>query len=363
LQDFSLPVFGAGTNYFPLYDRWADAYNVIIEFVHLQMARSLAAAGALASISPLTNQVWKRASSIIVFPNGLPAFSKACTAQLSSTQDLSNAQVVWDPGQASWNFLGQDPVFGTNYIFIPGSTGDGRTLQAEAVLPDGRRIFASTNFSVWDPVKGGTNFVNDANTIALYHFDATNNAFGDSTTNHFDLVRFATVALANNPYWMRNPTGLVARFRGAADYLEITNISDSFILPGAAATPLTIDARIYPRAWKTDGQFLVSLKQDPDTQWVLYYANNLTPDAPQLYANCCPMLSNAQMTGLLTLNTWHQLRVTFNTNGVSTAYIDGVLRTNVTFAPNYGRTSNWTLTLGHFDGDIDEVHISNTVRQ
>jgi hypothetical protein len=30
--------------------------------------------------------------------------------------------------------------------------------------------------------------------------------------------------------------------------------------------------------------------------------------------------------------------------------------------PNYGRTSNWTLHLGDFNGDLDEVRISNIVR-
>jgi hypothetical protein len=33
-----------------------------------------------------------------------------------------------------------------------------------------------------------------------------------------------------------------------------------------------------------------------------------------------------------------------------------------TVAPNYGRTSPWKLHLGDFDGDIDEVRISNVVR-
>src|SRR5205823_4109713 len=57
---------------------------------------------------------------------------------------------------------------------------------------------------------------------------------------------------------------------------------------------------------------------------------------------------------------WHQLKVTFDTNGITRAYIDGALRGSTNGPPAYG-AGNWTLTLGHFDGDIDEVRISNTV--
>jgi hypothetical protein len=364
LQTYAFPGYGNGTNFFPLYDRWADAYNVVIEFVHLQMARSLAAAGALATLSSLTNQVWRRTSATIGFPNGLPAFSKVCTAQLSSTQELASAQIVWDPGSAPWNFFGQNPAFGTNYTFMPAGVGEGRTLQAEAVLPDGRRVFASTNFAVWDPINGGTNYVSDTNTIALYHFDT--NLITDSSDHGYTLTAHGDVIRTNsNANWMRSPTGAVARFRSADDYLEITTIPDSAVLASIAA-PLTIEARVYPRAWTTDAggnaQFVISLKQDPDTQWVLYYAPQQTPDAPQLFASCCAVLSNTNLNTLLSLSTWHQLTIRLDTNGVTSAYIDGVLRATSANAPNYGRTSDWTLTLGHFDGDIDEVRISSVCR-
>ena len=74
------------------------------------------------------------------------------------------------------------------------------------------------------------------------------------------------------------------------------------------------------------------------------------------------MLSNSDLNNLLTLSTWHQLTIKLGTDGVTSAYIDGVLRATSANAPNYSRTSNWTLTLGHFDGDIDEVRISNVIR-
>ena len=75
---------------------------------------------------------------------------------------------------------------------------------------------------------------------------------------------------------------------------------------------------------------------------------------------------------LITLNTWHQLRVTvsppFSTNGVvvneTRVYVNGVAQTtNYPAAPNNNSSENWTLHLGDFDGDIDEVRISNIARE
>ncbi len=200
---------------FPLYDRWAETYNIHTEFVALQTARGLVSAAYLVNSAAIRTQAWSFATAGIDFPSGPPALATKCVARLVSTQDLSQARIMWDPGRASWNFLGQNPAVGTNFTFIPASVGDGRTLEAEALLPDGRRLFVVTNLFIFDPVRGGTNFlINDTNTIALYHFDATNSGkFPDATANHLDLTICGKAALATNTSWMRCPTGAVVRFR------------------------------------------------------------------------------------------------------------------------------------------------------
>ena len=346
---------------FALYDRWAETYNIHTEFVHLQTARGLAAAAYLVTSPSLRTQIWSSGSATITFPNGLPSLNSSNVAQLSSTQDLSQAQILWDPGR----LLGQEPAFGTNFTFVPATVGDSRTIQAEAVLPDGRRIFAVTNFSIWDPVGGDIEFTNDANTVALYHLNATNNnLFLDATTNHYDLTIYGRVDLATNATWMRSPTGSVARFFNAGGYL-FASIPSAQILPTNGAQ-LTIEARIYPRAYKGDGQNIISLwgtYSAPNySQFALYYQAGMSPDAPRVWANCCPMLDNSTWSQYVSLNTWHQLKITFDSSGVTKGYIDGTLRASTNNPVQYNVPNPWQLTLGNFDGDIDEVRISNIVR-
>ena len=367
MDPLCFPTVARGSNFFALYDRWAEVHNVTTEFVHPQTAQAFISAGYLVTSASLRTQMWQRASASIVFPNGFPAFSTKCVAQLSTTQDLSNAQIVWDSGSAPWNFLGQDPTFGTNFTFIPATVGDNHNLQAEAVLPDGRRVFVVTNFSVWDPVNGGTNFLNDTNTIALYHFDDTNNPFADASGNGYNLTKSGNVTLTNNANWMRSPTGYVARFQNPGDQLALQStqqIPDSVILPGNGPSPqhpLTIEARIYPRAYKGDGQQILGLFQDFDTQWnvYLYAAADLAPTG---VANTNKFFSPTQWNQFVALNTWNQVRITFDTNGLTSLYLNGTLRGTSTTAPHYERLNSWILTLGNFDGDIDEVRISNIVR-
>jgi len=364
MDPLCFPPIDRGSNFFALYDRWSEVHNVNTEFVHPQTAMAFIAAGYLVTSPSLKTQVWQRASGSIVFPNGVPTFGSRCVAQLTSTQDLSQAQIVWDPSPAAWDFLGQNPAFGTNFTFIPASVGDQRTLQAEAVLPDGRRIFVVTNFSVFDPIHGGTNFVNDTNTIALYHFDNTNAPFADSSGHGYTLTSHGNAMLTNNANWMMSPTGSVARFQNVGDYLEITNIPDSNVLAASSAL-LTIEARIYPRAYKDVDQALLlfTLDQDYDANWSIYYTPP-TPNFPQIEGPQASLLLNGtNWPQVITANTWHSLKITLDGAGTSRVYVDGTLQGSSSTAPNYGRSGNWTIRMGDFDGDIDEVRISNVLRQ
>ncbi len=134
-------------------------------------------------------------------------------------------------------------------------------------------------------------------------------------------------------------------------------------MPQSLATPLTIEARIYPRSYVSAGSavYLLWLHQDFDTEWSLYYASGAND--PQVFApQASPLLSVADWANYITANTWHSLKITVNTNGLSQLYIDGTPRGSSSVVPNYGRTNNWTLHMGDFDGDIDEVRISNALR-
>jgi hypothetical protein len=51
------------------------------------------------------------------------------------------------------------------------------------------------------------------------------------------------------------------------------------------------------------------------------------------------------------------LKVTFDSTGTTTVFVDDRPFTS-TAAPNMGRVNDWILTIGNFDGDVDEVRIS-----
>jgi hypothetical protein len=73
----------------------------------------------------------------------------------------------------------------------------------------------------------------------------------------------------------------------------------------------------------------------------------------------------------MTPNTWHKIKITVQlTTSLQTAttvtklYVDDQLAGNATSSTNPSpfKSDAWTLTLGDFVGDYDEVRISNTLR-
>jgi hypothetical protein len=63
----------------------------------------------------------------------------------------------------------------------------------------------------------------------------------------------------------------------------------------------------------------------------------------------------------MTPNTWHLVKITVDTTGFTTVYVDGNSAVSHATSPSYsGQT--WTLSMGDFVGCLDEVRISNTIR-
>lgn len=133
------PRDSVGNSPYPFYDRWTDTHNVTTEFVHLDQGRSLASLAYLAAQTSHKGQAWKSASGSI---NGLPATLAAgsqVTATLSASGvDLSAATIVWEAA-------GQPAAYGSTFTFTPNGNGE-QWVEAEAALPDGRRVFAVKNF-------------------------------------------------------------------------------------------------------------------------------------------------------------------------------------------------------------------------
>lgn len=139
LAALTFPRDSAGSAPYPFYDRWTDTHNVTTEFVHLDQGRSLASLAFLAAQTSYKGQVWKSGSGQI---DGLPAqlqAGKAVTATLTAVGlDLTAATIVWEAA-------GQPAAYGPAFTFTPTGHGE-QWVEAEAALPDGRRIFAVKNF-------------------------------------------------------------------------------------------------------------------------------------------------------------------------------------------------------------------------
>jgi hypothetical protein len=126
---------------YPFYDRWGDSFNLTQEFVTINQARALAYLAWLMAQTPLKDQKWKSGEARIT---GLPASGstgqKITVALSAPGLDLSHARIVWEGRD-------QIPALSAQFNFVPAHNG-ANWLEAEAQLPDGRRVFAVTNLVV-----------------------------------------------------------------------------------------------------------------------------------------------------------------------------------------------------------------------
>ena len=125
---------------YPFYDRWSDSFNLSQEFVIVNQARALAYLAWLMAQTPLKNQPWKSAPARIT---GLPDAAIVKTAYPLTLSvpglDLAPARIVWEAD-------GENPVLGQSFAFTPAVRG-AHWIEAEAQCPDGRRVFAMTNWT------------------------------------------------------------------------------------------------------------------------------------------------------------------------------------------------------------------------
>ena len=136
LGALSFPSDGQKNAPYPFYDRWGDAFNLTQEFVIVNQARALGYLAWLMAKGPLKNQRWKCASGEIKEAPSGPGTSSTSYMELSSPGlDLSSARIVWEAG-------GQEPVLSSK-LPLTRQVKAAPWVEAEAQLPDGRRVFAA----------------------------------------------------------------------------------------------------------------------------------------------------------------------------------------------------------------------------
>jgi hypothetical protein len=140
LRMLSFPSDDSGNGSYPIYDRWADSFNVQTEFVAVNQARALGTAAFLMTQTPLKAQPWKAATATISAP-GRPEQG----AERVSTFKLTISDLALSPAWVVWEAQGQEPAFGASFSFtLKRGTP---WIEAEACWPDGRRVFAATNLT------------------------------------------------------------------------------------------------------------------------------------------------------------------------------------------------------------------------
>ena len=140
LEELSFPSDGAATAPYPFYDRWGDSWNVTTEMVVLNQARGLGSLAFLAAQTPLGTQAWRAMPAQIIVPPGItPVGSNVTVSMQAPGLDLTTARITWEAN-------GQQPAFGQTFTFAPHDNGP-QWVEAEAQFPDGRRVFASNNFT------------------------------------------------------------------------------------------------------------------------------------------------------------------------------------------------------------------------
>ena len=124
LGQWNWPKDGGKDKPYPFYDRWGDSFNTTTEFTVQQLSRSLASAAYWMARTQLKTQPWKSSAARIVEADG------GYRLEVEEL-DLKDAFIVWEAD-------GQQPAAGP--VFKPARGAS--WIEAEALWPDGRRVFA-----------------------------------------------------------------------------------------------------------------------------------------------------------------------------------------------------------------------------
>lgn len=136
----SHPLDGAKTAPYPILDRWGDVFNLQMEFVIPVQARALAASAWLMAQSPLRDQRWRSATATITgVPNDARVNQPIKLRLEAKDLALADARILWEG-------MEQAPSFTQEFTFTPNKPGE-QWVEAEAQLPDGRRVFAVATFT------------------------------------------------------------------------------------------------------------------------------------------------------------------------------------------------------------------------
>ncbi|MEI6034227.1 MAG: glycoside hydrolase family 9 protein [Verrucomicrobiae bacterium] len=345
LGQTSFPSDGSKVAPYPLYDRWGDSFNVNTEFVVINQARGMAASALLMAQAP--TQPWKSVPATI---KGFPADAKpgqTVSLTLDSSVDLTRARIIWEA-------TGHELFEGPEFAFTQKAPGDFQ-IEVEALLPDGRRVFAEKRGRMHDG-EGGKPSVRGPATVALLEFDKPITA---------EALRAATgleTTIAGNPapdpaetFWMQSPSG---------SSLKLSSYDDCITL----AIPSAVNSGFKLSAWMKiakvptgrNDNFLLAVVEGKAPYGLMQakWTENRAPNHPYFLANKQAVFPGIELIKSLTPNSWHRVTIEYAGDRM-TCSVDGRQVVQKDGLQPWSKDAPKALVLGHFIGWIDDVHLES----
>ncbi len=345
LGELPYPPDGANVAPYPFYDRWGDSFNTSTEFVIVDQARSLASVAYWMAQTPVKTQPWKAQPGQITGVPKTAAVGSLVSVSLATPLSTKEAQIVWEARD-------QEPVIASALTFLPKNVGE-QWIEVEAMLPDGRRVFAKTNFSATASLNTPPNSSLSESVqvspemIAVYHLDGD---LKDATGHNPDLKLAGKAAFdQSNLSWMKQRKGSALKFNDIED--KATNVMTLNNLGGE----LSLEAMIYLNKYKAYNRAnvrILSLSEDWNSS--LEFAENMY-EGPMIRGGTILSLKKEVLANVLTPGIWHHLLMMVGPRGYEVK-VDGktVGSSDKSEIGNWGRKPA-VLEIGGFDGYIDEV--------
>ncbi|MHC1764173.1 MAG: glycoside hydrolase family 9 protein [Verrucomicrobiia bacterium] len=350
----TFPSDSAVTAPFPYYDRWCDTFNTTTEFVVTDQARSMASLCFWMAQTSLRTQPWTFAKGQITgLPSQIPAGDKVTATLTAEGVDLTAARVVWEARD-------QEPVFGNPVTFTPKNAGT-QWIEAEAQLPDGRRVVAKATFRATtslatppNPFQSASLFLSP-DCVALFHLDGD---LADATGRHGSLTLGGNARLDDsNLGWMADRRGAGLQFDDLGDKAVI-QLPSSELRAESGTTAIILEAMVYVDAFvgfNRDSASILCLRN----AWDSFLAFGEDKYAgPYVRGGTAFELLGANLTRVLTAKEWHHLALEVNQAGY-VARLNGNVIASATSNEmvDWGTGSTVELELGNFAGWIDEVAV------
>ncbi|MDB6125380.1 MAG: hypothetical protein JWQ71_4373 [Pedosphaera sp.] len=204
----------------------------------------------------------------------------------------------------------------------------------------------------------------DTNTVALWHLNGngTDASSNGSTLTYGGAVTFAEFSPLGSSRLALHTTNTDAGGTIAAK----ANVADSLVMP--SARPFTFEARVYIDAWTAYGLTgqgnILTLVQEYDANFYMIQQGMWDlPAYGKTTINGNTFLTPTQFQAVAPTGKWLHMALVFDGTNKNYSYIDGRLVAGpLVSAPNFGRTGAWAITMGNFDGYIDEVRLSKIAR-